>query len=174
MAALQLLGPGHGREAHLPVLLLADDVAARYLHDGDLWVYDDGNGVVLTVPYDEPGTVELRNVAVAADRQGRGIGKAMIAAVLDALRVQGHRRAVVGTGTADPRTYVFYQLCGFRPWRVERDVFTEAHGYDPAELVEPNGLVHRDMLWFDRDLWSAGSAAQDRVQRVEGDPDAVG
>lgn len=23
-------------------------------------------------------------------------------------------------------------------------------GYDPARLVEPNGLVHLDMIWFDR------------------------
>ena len=30
------------------MLLLADDVAARYLHDGDLWVYDGGIGVALT------------------------------------------------------------------------------------------------------------------------------
>lgn len=152
MGALERLAPGPARDVHLPLLLLADDLAARYLHEGDLWIHDHGAGVVLTVPFDEPATVELRNVAVAPDRQGTGIGRAMLAAVCDALAEQGWRRAVVGTGTADPRTYVFYQRCGFRPWRVERDVFTPERGYDPAELVEPNGLVHRDMLWFDRDL----------------------
>jgi GNAT superfamily N-acetyltransferase len=153
MATLDLVEAGRDRLAHLPLLLLADDIAASYLQEGDLWVYDGGVGAVLSVPSDdEPDTVELRNVAVAEDRQGRGVGRAMIAAVLGALARQGHRRAVVGTGTADPRTYVVYQVCGFRPWRIERDVFTEERGYDPAELVEANGLVHRDMLWFDTDL----------------------
>lgn len=153
MSALARLAPGPERREHLPTLLLADDVAERYLDDGDLWVVEGGSGLVLTVPAeDEPGTVELRNVAVREDRQGQGLGLTMVAAVVDALRAEGWRRAVVGTGTADPVTYVFYQRCGFRPHHVERDVFTPENGYDPGELREPNGLTHRDMLWFDLDL----------------------
>ena len=151
MAELVLVPPGE-RRPHLPVLLLADDVAEQYLDQGDLWAFAHGAGVVLTLPAPEPGTVELRNVAVREDRQGQGIGMAMVAAVIDAVRAQGWARAVVGTGTADPATYVFYQRCGFRPHHVERDVFTPERGYDPDKLREPNGLVHRDMLWFDMEL----------------------
>jgi GNAT superfamily N-acetyltransferase len=146
------IDPGPGRQPYLPLLLLADDIAATYIDDGDLRVYGGGAGVVLTVPAGETGVIELRNVAVAGSEQGKGIGRAMLAAVVDALREQGWRRAIVGTGTADPRTYIFYQRCGFRPWRIERDVFTPERGYDPASLVEPNGLVHRDMIWFDLEL----------------------
>ena len=154
---LRRVPPGAARRPLLPLLLLADDVAEEYLDQGDLWAYgDDGGGVagvVLTLPLErEEGTVELRNVAVAEDRQHQGTGLAMVAAVLDALRRQGWRRAVVGTGTADPVTYVFYQRCGFRPHHVERDVFTPERGYDPEQLREPNGLTHRDMLWFDVQL----------------------
>lgn len=154
---LRPVPPGPERQELLPLLLLADDVAERYLDDGDLWAFAEPGappvGVVLTLPAEgEPGTVELRNVAVAEGQQGRGVGRAMVAAVVDALRVQGWRRAVVGTGTADPVTYVFYQRCGFRPHHVERDVFTVENGYDPAELREPNGLTHLDMLWFDMAL----------------------
>ena len=152
MIGLGRIPPGPARAAHLPLLLLADDVAESYLHDGDLWVYEAGTGVVLTLPSEEPGSVELRNVAVDPVHQGRGLGRAMVATLLPALRRQGHRRAVVGTGTADPRTYIFYQRCGFRPWRVERDRFTPERGYDRAQLIEDNGLAHRDMLWFDLDL----------------------
>lgn len=137
---------------YLPLLLLADDLAAKCLQDGDLWIYGAEAGAVLTVPVEDSGTTELKLVAVAEAEQGKGIGRAMIAAVLDALRGQGVRRAIVGTGTADPRTYIFYQRCGFRPWHIERDIFTAERGYDPAKLVEPNGLVHRDMIWFDREL----------------------
>lgn len=155
---LRRVPPGPDRRPLLPLLLLADDVAARYLDDGDLWVVDDPSGVaavgaVLTIPVPgEVGVVELRNVAVAEAHQGRGTGRAMLAALVDALAAQGWRRAVVATGTADPRTYVFYQRCGFRPHHVERDVFTVGNGYDPERLREPNGLVHLDVLWLDREL----------------------
>lgn len=150
MTELRNIPPGPDRERYLPLLLLADAIAASYLNEGDLGVY--GDGVVLTIPADEPGTVELKNVAVAESVQGKGIGRAMIAAVLDELRKRDWRRAIVGTGTADPRTYIFHQRCGFRPWRIERDVFTPGRGYDPADLFEANGLVHRDMIWLDLDL----------------------
>lgn len=157
---LRLVPPGPERRSLLPLLLLADDVAERYLDDGDLWAFravgEPVAGVVLTVPAeDDAGTVELRNVAVAEERQGQGLGRAMVAAVLVALRTQGWERAVVGTGTADPATYVFYQRCGFRPHHVQRDVFTVENGYDPAQLQEANGLTHLDMLWFDVDLVAA-------------------
>jgi GNAT superfamily N-acetyltransferase len=149
---LRLVPSGPDRQPLLPFLLLADDVAEGYLDDGDLWAFgagDDVAGVVLTLPAEEPGTVELRNVAVSEARQGQGIGMAMVAAVVEALRAQGWRRALVGTGTADPVTYVFYQRCGFRPHHVERDRFTPERGYDPEQLREGNGLTHLDMLWFD-------------------------
>jgi N-acetylglutamate synthase-like GNAT family acetyltransferase len=149
---VRLVGPGPERRSLLPLLLLADDVAERYLDEGDLWVAEGDGAVVLTLAADEPGTVELRNVAVSPQMQGKGIGMAMVAAVVQQLRVQGWRRAVVGTGTADSATFVFYQKCGFRPHHVERDVFTPENGYDPDELREPNGLIHRDMLWFDMEL----------------------
>jgi GNAT superfamily N-acetyltransferase len=151
---LESIPPGPARHALLPILLLADDVAPDYVDDGDLWAFGRGavEGVVLTVPADEDGTVELRNVAVREESQGRGVGLAMVSAVLGALRARGWRRAVVGTGTADPLTYVFYQRCGFRPHHVERDVFTRERGYDPEKLREDNGLTHLDRLWFDQAL----------------------
>lgn len=153
---LHLVAPGPERRPLLPLLLLADDVAERYLDEGDLWAFGDAGaptaGVVLTLPAEGEGVVELRNVAVDEARQHEGIGRRMVAAVVEALRAQGWRRALVGTGTADPVTYVFYQRCGFRPSHVERDVFTPENGYDPERLREPNGLTHRDMLWFDMEL----------------------
>jgi len=44
----------------------------------------------------------------------------------------------------------FYQRCGFRPWRIERDYFTPVRGY--AEGLEENGIPVRDMVWLDRDI----------------------
>lgn len=154
---LRRVAAGEDREAYLPLLLLADELEPlrRYLGYGDLYVLEDeageAPGVTLTLPYgDEPGTVELKNVAVAPGRQNRGLGKRMLAAVLDDLRARGIHRAVVGTSNGGIGQIAFYQKAGFRLWRIERDYFTVEKGYNPEE--RENGLAHRDMVWFDQDL----------------------
>jgi ribosomal protein S18 acetylase RimI-like enzyme len=148
---LERVPPGPGRRRHLPLLLLADPIAEGYLDEGELWVHDQGVGVVLTVPAGE-AAVELRAVAVDPGRQRRGHGLAMLRALLAQLRAEGWARVVVGTGSADPAGLLLYQRAGFRPTHVERDAFSSERGYDPATLVEPSGLVHRDVIWLALDL----------------------
>ncbi|MCC7023706.1 MAG: GNAT family N-acetyltransferase [Thermomicrobiales bacterium] len=151
---VERLTDGAPREPCLPLLLLADEPGPlrAYLHDGDLYVLCDeaGNpvGVTLTLPHpEEPGTVELKAVAVAATHHNRGLGQRMLRGVLDDLRARGARRTIVGTSNAGIGQIAFYQKAGFRLWQIERDYFTPEKGYDPDE--RENGLPHRDMVWFD-------------------------
>jgi ribosomal protein S18 acetylase RimI-like enzyme len=154
---VERLEEGVGREALLPLLLLADEPQPLhgYLNDGDLYVLrgpaDDAIGVTLVMPdQHEPGTVELRAVAIAEQHHNRGYGQRMLAGVLADLRSRGVRRVTVGTSNAGIGQIAFYQKAGFRLWRIERDYFTPEKGYDPQE--KENGLSHRDMVWFDLDL----------------------
>lgn len=147
---------GAGREQFLPLLLLADESQEQvrsYMHRGDLFAFvqPDGKavGIVLTIP-DEEGSVELKSVAVDTARQNLGIGRRMLAAVLDELRRRGVRRATVGTANAGIGQLAYYQKAGFRLLRIERDFFSPARGY-PA-VMEDNGIRLRDMVWMDLDL----------------------
>ena len=159
--------PGGDRVALLPLLFLADDAedhVRAHLDEGTLFGLvegdDDGEheddddtfiGAVQCVPRaDEPGTVELTLVAVAESHQSRGIGKQMLALVLDELRAAGHTRALVGTSNAGVGEIAYYQKCGFRMLSIERDYFDEARGYDGT--ATENGIVHRDLVWFDQSL----------------------
>ena len=149
--------PGLEREAFVPLLLLADAEAQvrAYLQHGDLYALRgaDGDplGVTLVLPDPaDPGTAELRAVAVDPAQHNRGLGRQMLASVLADLRARGFRRSVVGTSNAGVGQIAFYQKAGFRLWRIERDYFTLEKGYDPDE--RENGLPHRDMIWFDQDL----------------------
>jgi ribosomal protein S18 acetylase RimI-like enzyme len=155
--SLEHVPPGPEREAFLPLLLLADAEAQvrDYLQHGDLYALRGADGeplgvsLVLSDPAD-PGSAELRAVAIDPTQHNRGLGRRMLASVLADLRARGFRRAVVGTSNAGIGQIAFYQKAGFRLWRVERDYFTPQKGYDPNE--RENGLPHRDMIWFDQDL----------------------
>lgn len=156
---LERVAPGPAREAYLPLLLLADEPEPLrgYLQaqDGDFYVLRDVSGeplgVTLVLPYGAaPETVELKAVAVDQTQHNRGLGRRMLAAVLQDLSSRGTRRVIVGTSNAGIGQIAFYQKAGFRLWRIERDYFTPEKGYDPDE--RENGLPHRDMVWFDQDL----------------------
>jgi ribosomal protein S18 acetylase RimI-like enzyme len=147
---------GEQRERFLPLLLLADESLEQvrsYMQRGDLFAFVDRDGeavgIVLTIA-DECGSVELKAVAVDATRQNLGIGRRMLAAVLDELRRRGVRRAIVGTANAGIAQLAYYQKAGFRLLRIERDFFSPARGY-PA-VMEDNGIRLRDMVWMDLDL----------------------
>jgi ribosomal protein S18 acetylase RimI-like enzyme len=148
--------PGAQREQYLPLLLLADESLEQvrsYMNRGELYAFvGEGAlavGIVLTIPV-EKDSVELKAVAVAASQQNRGIGRRMLAAVLEELRRCGVRRAIVGTANAGIGQLAYYQKAGFRLQRIERDFFSPARGY-PA-VMEDNGIRLRDMVWMDLEL----------------------
>ncbi len=154
---VERLAPGISRDAYLPLLLLADEPEPlrSYLDDGELYILreDDGDavGVTLTLPHcDEEETVELKTVAIAANQHNRGLGQTMLRGVLNDLAARGVRRVIVGASNAGIGQIAFYQKAGFRLWRIERDYFTAEKGYDPDE--RENGLAHRDMVWFDKEI----------------------
>ena len=156
-ARLVHIFPGPDREAHLPLLLLADEPEPLrgYLQRGDLYALTartgEALGVTLVLPYaEEHETAELKAVAVDQSHHNRGLGQRMLREVLADLRGRGWRRVVVGTSNAGIGQIAFYQKAGFRLWRIERDYFTPEKGYDPDE--RENGLAHRDMVWFDQAL----------------------
>jgi ribosomal protein S18 acetylase RimI-like enzyme len=153
---LESIPAGPGREAFMPLLLLADDSEQEvrsYYQQGDLSVLwgSDGHarGITLAIPKPD-GSVELKAVAVAPELHGQGVGKRMLALVLAELRARGVRHVIVGTANSGIGQLAFYQKAGFRLWKIERDFFTPARGYLAG--IEENGIPLRDMVWMDQTL----------------------
>jgi GNAT superfamily N-acetyltransferase len=94
---------------------------------------------------------ELMELAVVEERRGQGIGRQIVAWLLDEARRRGKRRVLVGTTNAALGNIGFYQRCGFRMHEVRRDYFGyyERHGGGPKY---ENGIQVRDMLVFRYDL----------------------
>ena len=116
---LERVAPGPEREAHLPLLLLADEPqpVRGYLQLGDLYVLRAGTGHPLGVTHvlpceSEQRSAELKAVAIDQTRHNQGLGRQMLAMVLDDLRACGTRRVIVGTSNAGIGEIAFYQKDG--------------------------------------------------------------
>ena len=97
-----------------------------------------------------PGESEIKSMAVEASYRGRGIGRALLEAVIELARARGRSRLAVATAAADTGNLRFYQLAGFRMRNVERDAFTSATGYPAGLLID--GIRLQDRVWLDRQL----------------------
>jgi GNAT superfamily N-acetyltransferase len=142
------------REALRPFFRMADDSEREidaYLDLGELLVAVDGDEVVghlQLVDLADPGTVELKSMAVVEGRRGEGIGRGLVAAAVDRARKRGAVRMLVATAAADTGDLRFYQRQGFRMLSVERDAFGPAQGY--ADGIVLDGIPLRDRVWLDR------------------------
>jgi len=98
------------------------------------------------VRWDDREPSEILYIAVVAARRGAGLGRQLIAAILDELPAHG-RTLLVGTANSALDNIAFYQKCGFRMHAVQRDFFA----YVQPPLQE-HGIVMRDMIVFAYDL----------------------
>lgn len=112
----------------------------------------DGEPVGAAVMFWHPDESELIYIGVDAAQRGRGMGKAIIAALLAEAEARQVGSVLVGTANAGLQTIAFYQKCGFRMDSVRKDYFD----YFPQPVYE-NGIRIRDMLML---RWTPESSDQ--------------
>ena len=138
------------KKRYLDLLLLADeqeDMVDRYLERGTMYVLEDGGVKAECVVTDEgDGILELKNIAVAPDFQGRGYGKAMVAFLVQTYTEQ-HTVLQVGTGDSSS-TIPFYESCGFRRHHLVKNFFTDYYDHPIYEC----GVQLVDMVYLQREL----------------------
>jgi ribosomal protein S18 acetylase RimI-like enzyme len=139
------------RESWIPLLLEADGsepVVRSYLDEGELFAILEGDetaGVLLAIR--EGDTLEIKNLAIAAARRGRGVGRAAIGALAERATASGVTRLTVGTANSSLDALRFYQRVGFRIAGVRRGFFASY----PEPIVE-DGIRALDMVMLDREL----------------------
>ncbi len=132
------------KKQFLDLLLLADEQESMvdlYLERGTMFVLEDDGIIAECVVTDEGnGILELKNLAVSPESQGKGYGKRMIAFLREHFAGTYHCLQV-GTGDS-PLTIPFYETCGFRRHHVIPHFFTD--NYD--HLIFEGGVQLVDMI----------------------------
>lgn len=138
------------KRAYLELLLLADEqesMIEKYLDRGEMFLLDDDGVKAVCVVTDEgDGVLELKNIAVAPEAQGKGYGKALVAFLCTSYAGR-FQSMIVGTGDS-PLTIPFYERCGFSKYRCVKNFFIDHYDHPMFEC----GRQLIDMVYLKRAL----------------------
>ncbi|EMA6341912.1 GNAT family N-acetyltransferase [Bacillus cytotoxicus] len=129
------------------LLLLADPSEQQidsYIKRGCMYVAKDEENVigVYVLLETRPYTMEIMNLAVVDELQGRGIGKQLLYHAIQTAKEYHMHTLEIGTGNSSVSQLALYQKCGFRIVSIDFDYFSKHY---EEEIIE-NGIVCRDMI----------------------------
>ena len=134
------------KNQYLALLLLADeqeDMIYRYLDTGTMFVLEDNGVKAECVVTDEGNSIlEIKNIAVVSEYQGKGYGKALIDFIIQKYTGQ-YMILQVGTGDS-PLTVPFYEKCGFTRSHIIKNFFTDNYDHPIYEC----GVQLVDMVYL--------------------------
>ncbi|MFD3446049.1 GNAT family N-acetyltransferase [Microbacteriaceae bacterium 4G12] len=141
-------------EIPIELLLLADphhDHITSYVQRGQLFTAKQEEQIIgaYVLLETRPKTMEIVNIAVISEHQGKGIGKQLIAHALEVAKHSGMHTVEIGTGNSSIDQLALYQKCGFRIVGIDHDYFVK---YYEEPIIE-NGIVCRDMIRLALDLY---------------------
>ncbi len=132
------------KKQYISLLFLADeqeDMIDRYLETGTMYVLDDsGVKAECVVTNEGKGILEIKNIAVYPEFQGKGYGKKLI----DFIKITySSDYSILQVGTGDsPLTIPFYEKCGFERHHVIKNFFIENYDHPIFE----SGVQLIDMI----------------------------
>lgn len=150
MTSVEIRRVETNKKQYLALLLLADeqeDMIDRYLERGSMYVLEDDGVKAECVVTDEGGGVlELKNIAVEPDFQGKGYGKALVDFLI---RTYAGQYMLLQVGTGDsPSTIPFYESCGFCRHHLVKNFFTDHYDHPIYEC----GVKLVGMVYLQREL----------------------
>lgn len=135
------------------LLLLADpskELVDEYISRGycfGAYIHEEIVGEFVLINT-HPKTIEIVNIAVKEEMQGKGIGKLLVLRAIEEARKMKAVSVEIGTGNSSFLQLKLYQKCGFRIVGVDTDFFVRNY---TEELYE-EGLQIKDMIRMRMDL----------------------
>ncbi|MCM3765179.1 GNAT family N-acetyltransferase [Neobacillus niacini] len=140
------------RKLYMEWLLLADEseeIVKGYINDGEMFsVLFDGETAGVVLFTFQPGqVVEVKNMALAQNFRGMGLGKTILQEAFEIYRAQGMQKMIVGTANSSIANLAFYQKAGFRISEIKKDFFKKY-----PEPIYEYGIRALDMVMFEKNL----------------------
>ncbi|MEN0050447.1 MAG: GNAT family N-acetyltransferase [Bacteroidota bacterium] len=135
------------------LLLLADpskQMIDDYLRDGYCYIATIGQtlvGVLILLKI-ESNILEIKNIAVAPDFQGKGYGKQLVRFAEKIARQQGYQKLLIGTGNSSIGQLALYQKMGFEMDHLKKNFFIENY----SEPIIENGIFCNHMVMLAKSL----------------------
>lgn len=138
-----------GKDEGIPydLLLLADETVEaidRYIHRCEIYVLErEKRPVALyALQFLNRNEAEIKNIAVAEDCRGKGIGMLLLKDAEARARERGHTVLLICTGDAGTRQIALYRKAGFEIFTVKKNFFIDNY---PSPIFE-NGVRLKDMI----------------------------
>ncbi|NLF88127.1 GNAT family N-acetyltransferase [Candidatus Bathyarchaeota archaeon] len=96
----------------------------------------------------EQEEAEIKNIAVAKECQGQGIGKSLLKDAADRAKARGFKRLIIGTGDIMGMPLCFYLKEGFERFTVKKDFFI----MNFPKPIYDHGVQLRDMVMLKKEL----------------------
>jgi ribosomal protein S18 acetylase RimI-like enzyme len=143
---------GKDEKSPLDLLLLADEsieALNKYVFDSEIYVLEQDGKVIAEyalLPLSE-SEAEIKNIAVAAEFQGQGIGKMLLKDAADRAKARGFKTLIVGTGDVSAPLR-FYRKAGFEVFGVRKGFFVNNY---PTPIYD-DGKQLKDMVLLKKEL----------------------
>ncbi|NEW05724.1 GNAT family N-acetyltransferase [Paenibacillus sp. SYP-B3998] len=137
----------------MELLLVADPsqkLVEEYVTRGQCFVAQESDRIIGVYIFlrTRPETIELVNIAIDENHQGKGIGKQLVNHAIQTAKRLGFKTIEIGTGNSSVGQLALYQKCGFRITGVDRDFFLRHY----SEEIFENGIQVVDMIRLSQDL----------------------
>ncbi|MCW4029989.1 MAG: GNAT family N-acetyltransferase [Candidatus Bathyarchaeota archaeon] len=137
-----------GKDEEIPfdLLLLADpteEAIKRYIFNSDIYVLEQNDNIigVFVLQAISSDEIEIKNIAVAANCQGRGFGRLMLRDATIRAKEKGFKAIVVGTGDVSA-ILRFYRKEGFELFGARENFFVDNY----SEPIYEEGIQLKDMV----------------------------
>ena len=135
------------------ILLLADETKEaidRYIFDAEIFVLEKFDEIIALYALKaiNSNQIEIKNIAVKEDFQGKGIGTFLLNDAFIRAKNLGFHSLLIGTGDASIKQLALYQREGFKKYEVIKDFFIDNY----PEVIYENGIQLKDMIVLEKKI----------------------
>ena len=135
------------------LLLLADETKEaidKYIFESEIFIIENNGEIIALYALKAINSeqIEIKNIAVKADFQGRGIGSFLLENAFERAKKSGFQSLLIGTGDASLRQLTLYQRQGFKKYDVVKNFFIDNY----PEVIYENGLQLKDMIILEKQI----------------------